>query len=185
MRNLIVVTMLLAPVAGLAQPNGSGSPAPAAGSAAAPAGGSAAQVGPAGGRAQAGSGATGSAAQPGSDGQAFMPKPPPSPADLRQTCVDAMNADPSFAASIVEIADKKQNKQREDITLKTHEDAAEHVAKNERHVILAYAAMWVVAALFVLFLWRRQQGLKIEILRLQKDLAAATKEPEKPAKREL
>ena len=44
-------------------------------------------------------------------------------------------------------------------------------------MILAYAAMWVVSALFVLFLWRRQQLLKVEITRLQKDLAAAAKEP--------
>jgi len=51
-----------------------------------------------------------------------------------------------------------------------------HIAKNERHVILAYAAMWVVAAAFVIFLWRRQLALKDEIQRLQRDLAAAIKD---------
>jgi hypothetical protein len=159
MRNLIIVTMLLAPVAVLAQPNG-GSAAPA------------------------GSAAAGSA----SAAPTAPPEPPPAvapAADLRKTCVDAMNADESFATSIIEIADKKMNHKREDDLVKTHQDAADHVAKNERHVIMAYSAMWVVAALFVLFLWRRQQGLKIEIARLQKDLATATKEPEKPEKREL
>jgi len=155
MRHLIVITMLLAPVAALAQPSGS---------AAAPGPGS------------SGTTSTGSAAP------TFMPPVPPAPADLRQTCVDAMNADPTFAKAIVETADKKENRTRGDITLQAHQDAADHIAKNERHVILAYAAMWVVAALFVLFLWRRQQGLKIEIARLQKDLAAAAKEPEKSEK---
>jgi cell division protein FtsL len=124
-------------------------------------------------------------AQPDPAGSAAgAPQPPPSePApgttDLRKTCVDAMNADPTFAASIVETADKKQNKERDDVVLKAHQEAQDRIAKNERHVILAYAAMWVVAAVFVLFLWRRQQGLKLEIVRLQKDLAAATKESEK------
>jgi hypothetical protein len=112
-------------------------------------------------------------------GESAPPPPRASAADLRKTCVDAMNADRTFAASIVETADKLQHKQRDDVVLKAHQEAQDHIAKNERHVILAYAAMWVVAAVFVLFLWRRQQGLRLEIARLQKDLAAATKEPEK------
>ena len=54
-------------------------------------------------------------------------------------------------------------------------EAAAEIAKNEKHVILAYAAMWLVAAGFVLFLWRRQQALKIEIANLRRDLATAAK----------
>jgi CcmD family protein len=44
-------------------------------------------------------------------------------------------------------------------------------------VILAYAAMWVIAAGFVLFLWRRQQALRSEIERLRRDLDAAAGPP--------
>ena len=33
-------------------------------------------------------------------------------------------------------------------------------------MILAYAAMWIVAAGFVVFLWMRQMGLKTEIARV-------------------
>ncbi|MFO1533991.1 MAG: hypothetical protein ABR562_10065, partial [Thermoplasmatota archaeon] len=58
-------------------------------------------------------------------------------------------------------------------TVKQHQDAALAIAKNEKHVILAYAAMWVIAAGFVLFLWRRQQHLKTEIAQLRRDLDAA------------
>ena len=101
-----------------------------------------------------------------------QPAPPPSavkdPQQARQACVDAMNADPMFANSIIKIANEQ--------TAETHMRAANAVAKNEHHVILAYAAMWVVAALFVIFLWRRQQALNAEIAALRRDLDAATKE---------
>jgi len=42
-------------------------------------------------------------------------------------------------------------------------------------VILAYAAMWLLSVGFVLFLWRRQQGLRVEIGQLRRDLEAASK----------
>ena len=89
----------------------------------------------------------------------------------RQTCVDAMNADPEFARSIVVTVDKQIDAK----TIKAHEDAAQHIAENETHVLLAYAAMWICAALFVVFLWRRQQALKAEIAQLRRDLDAAGK----------
>jgi hypothetical protein len=89
-----------------------------------------------------------------------------SPADLHAVCVKALNADPKLAAQVVDAVNEDTKQQ--------HLDAAEHVAKNERHVILAYAAMWIISALFVLFLWRRQQLLRGEIDRLRRDLAEAT-----------
>jgi len=91
-----------------------------------------------------------------------------SPDELRQICSEAMNADPAFAQAIVKTISEK--------TANMHARAADDIARNERHVILAYAAMWVVAALFVIFLWRRQVALRAELARLQKDLDAAIKE---------
>lgn len=90
----------------------------------------------------------------------------------KQMCVDAMNADPTFAQSVLSTVDK----QLDEKTIQAHNDAFHHIQKNEAHVIYAYAAMWVIAALFVLFLWRRQQGLRTEIAQLRADLAAAAKE---------
>ena len=87
------------------------------------------------------------------------------PAELRKICADAMNADATFAEAIAKTVNEE--------TLRQHLNAGKAIAKNERHVILAYAAMWLVAAGFVLFLWRRQQGLKIEIERLRRDLDKA------------
>lgn len=89
-------------------------------------------------------------------------------ADKRKVCAEAMNADPSFALAIVKTINDK--------TAQQHVDAAGKIAKNEKHVVLAYAAMWVIAAAFVLFLWRRQQHLKSEIAHLRRDLDAATKD---------
>jgi hypothetical protein len=97
--------------------------------------------------------------------------------DARKACSDAMNADPKFAADIVKVADEKAAKQRDDDTLKAHQDAVLHVQKNERQVFYAYAAMWIIAAAFVVFLWRRQQALKGEITNLRRDLEAAANDP--------
>lgn len=102
------------------------------------------------------------------------PVAPAVPADTaRKACTDAMNADPKFAASIVQIADEKAAAKRDKDTIDAHNDAYVHIQKNEKHVIYAYAAMWIVAALFVLFLWRRQQVLTAEIASLRRDLEAA------------
>ena len=93
-------------------------------------------------------------------------------AELRRICADAMNKDPDFARSIVLTADKTIDQR----ILDAHQKAAEDVAENESHVVYAYAAMWVLAALFVVFLWRRQQVLKAELAQLKKDLDAAAKD---------
>ena len=87
----------------------------------------------------------------------------------RKACTDAMNADPTFAKSIVDtVIDQR--------TLAAHQKAAADVEENKQHVIYAYGAMWIIAALFVGFLWLRQQRLKAEIALLRRDLDAAAKE---------
>ena len=92
-----------------------------------------------------------------------------------------MNANEGFARSIIQKAidtDRVSvNAMCADVdTVQTHQDAVAHVEKNERHVIGAYAAMWVISALFLLYLLRRQQRLKAEIEQLRRDLDAAAKD---------
>jgi hypothetical protein len=125
--------------------------------------------------------AGGAAAAPAGTGSPAIDAPAPAAApDARKLCAAAMNADPRFAAEIVRVADEKAAKQRDDTTLAAHTDANARVQQNERHVIYAYAAMWLIAALFVIFLWRRQETLKAEIAGLRRDLeAAAGEEPTK------
>ena len=129
--------------------------------------------------------ATGSEAAPAAPAAATEPPasaPPAAPAatgdaaSARAQCTAAMNADPKFAAEIVKIADEKAALKRDADTLAAHTDAYAHVQKNERHVIYGYAAMWIIAAGFVIFLWRRQQALKAEISNLRRDLEAAADE---------
>ncbi len=57
-----------------------------------------------------------------------------------------------------------------------HEKESATFTRNNQHVILAYAAIWVLTAGFVVFLWMRQQKLKTELARLTADLAKATKD---------
>ena len=89
-----------------------------------------------------------------------------------QACYDLLNKDPAFASSIMKTVDKQLDAQ----TVQAHEDAFHHIQKNESSVLYAYAALWVIAAGFVVFLWRRQQALRGEIAQLRSDLAAAAKE---------
>jgi hypothetical protein len=102
---------------------------------------------------------------------------------LREQCTKAMNADPGFAKSIVIVAENQYRKARlqqidkENCTIAVHQAEEKAIAKNERHVILAYAAMWVIAAGFLMMLWRRQQRLVAEIGQLHRDLAEATAVP--------
>jgi hypothetical protein len=90
----------------------------------------------------------------------------------REACAQALNADPEFAQQIVTTFDKKADQR----VIEMHNAAAAQIAENRQHVIYAYAAMWILAALFVVFLWRRQQALKQEIAQLRRDLDAAAKE---------
>lgn len=106
---------------------------------------------------------------------------PANAAELRKTCVDAMNANEPFARAIIQTAIKKELVYAKalcesDAAIKAHQDAVAHVEKNQRHVIGAYAAIWVIAALFLLYLLRRQGRLKAEIAQLRRDLDAATRD---------
>jgi hypothetical protein len=103
---------------------------------------------------------------------ATPPAPPAAASPARQACVDAMNADPEFAKSILATVDKQIDQR----TIDAHVKAADQIAENEQHVIFAYAAMWIIAVVFVVFMWRRQQALKTELAQLRKDLDAAAKE---------
>jgi hypothetical protein len=108
------------------------------------------------------------AAQTGS-GETERPRPPVDTTQARAACVAAMNADPTFAKSIQDTIDKQLDQRYIDLNV----DANNHIQKNEAHVIYAYAALWLLAAGFVVFLWRRQQKLRSEIDALRRDLEAA------------
>jgi hypothetical protein len=123
------------------------------------------------------------AAAPADPAPAAAPPAGAPAGDARSACTAAMNADPKFAAAIVKTADEAAALQRDRDTVAAHKDADFHIQKNERHVIYAYAAMWIIAAGFVIFLWRRQQGLVREIGQLRRDLDAAAEDARRAEKR--
>jgi CcmD family protein len=168
-----------------AQPAGSATaPAPAAPAPApAPAGAAPAAPAPAGGAPATPAPAADPAApaQPPASAPAPAGAAAPDPGQLRKTCVEAMNANESFARSIINTAIETQRATVAFVcadidTVKTHQQAVAHVEKNERHVIGAYAALWVIAAVFLFYLLRRQQRLKAEIEQLRRELDAAAKD---------
>ena len=55
-------------------------------------------------------------------------------------------------------------------------DASRYATTNNRHVVMAYAAFWLLTVGFVVLQWRRQQQLKAEVVRLEQELARALKD---------
>ncbi|GEM_PF-5332052 len=106
-------------------------------------------------------------------GQVAMPQLAKTPEG--QACIDAINGVNDFRSAVSTLAREREAKRLSDEVELQHENAAKAIAKNQKHVILAYAALWVLAAGFLLFLWRRQQALKVEIANLKRDLESATK----------
>lgn len=92
-----------------------------------------------------------------------------------QLCLQALAADPTYGSEVAASASTRSADAIAEKVKADHEQAALAIAKNEKHVILAYAAMWVIAAGFVVFLWRRQQKLQLEIAQLRRDLDTAAK----------
>ena len=92
-----------------------------------------------------------------------------------QACIDAIDGVNDFRAAASTLAQEREAKRLAAEIEQQHASAAKAIAKNEKHVVMAYAALWLLAAGFLLFLWRRQQALKLEIANLKRDLEAATK----------
>jgi hypothetical protein len=88
-------------------------------------------------------------------------------------------SDPKFAQDLLRVLDEKrvvELAKAQEKFASIQIEAGARVAKNQRHVIMAYAVMWIAAALFVLFLWRRQKSLREQIDGLRSDLASALKD---------
>lgn len=54
-----------------------------------------------------------------------------------------------------------------------HQEDANLMLTNKRHVVMAYAALWILAVVFLVLLWLRQQRLVASMTRLQRDLEKA------------
>jgi CcmD family protein len=84
---------------------------------------------------------------------------------MRSQCEDELEKDADWRADV---------KLR--IAPEVHAEDAQQMLTNRRHVVMAYAALWVLVAGFVVFMWLRQRGLLAEIERLEREIAQAAKE---------
>jgi hypothetical protein len=57
-----------------------------------------------------------------------------------------------------------------------HADEAVLIQKNKKHVVMAYAALWVLTVVFLVLLWLRQKRLVAELDALEKKVAKAAAE---------
>jgi hypothetical protein len=113
-------------------------------------------------------------AQPGTTAACKLAEPPPpenpDPAkreppyesSMRQQCEDELAKDHAWWFNL-------EGRLRTHI----HEQTAKEVTTNNRHVVMAYAAIWIIAVGFVVLMWRKQVALRGEIERLSKELSKA------------
>jgi hypothetical protein len=57
-----------------------------------------------------------------------------------------------------------------------HQQDANLMMTNRKHVVMAYTALWILAVVFLVLMWLRQQKLTAEIARLESDLRKAAEE---------
>jgi hypothetical protein len=91
--------------------------------------------------------------------------PAPYVSEMRQQCIAEMAKDKD-----IQTACKAQYSDE------YHEADAKQVAKNHKHVVMAYAALWAIVTIFVVAMWLRQRKLTEEIARLEEELKKAAAE---------
>ncbi len=112
------------------------------------------------------------AEQPVKPGPGQPTKKPSFHSPMRQVCEDELSKDDDWWFNL-------QQRLRRNI----HEQAFREVQTNNRHVVAAYGAMWLIAIGFVVLMWTRQQHLKGEITRLAAELARLEAEDQERARK--
>lgn len=63
---------------------------------------------------------------------------------------------------------------KRELAAEVHTEDAQAMLTNKRHVIMAYAVLWILVLVFTMFLWVRQRSLRSEIARLEREIDQAT-----------
>lgn len=90
------------------------------------------------------------------------------PLALKHSCMAAINSDQQWTDELRAAVQKH-------MTYDAHNAEATLIATNQRHVIMAYAALWLAAVGFLVLQWRKQQALREQLEALRRDLDAAVK----------
>lgn len=83
---------------------------------------------------------------------------------MRDQCTAELEKDAGWRAELVQ-----------DLRAVVHEQDAALMLRNKQHVVAAYAVIWGLAVVFVVFVWLRQRKLAAEIERLERELEKAVK----------
>lgn len=113
-------------------------------------------------------------AAPAEPAAAPAPAPVPAAAPLtRDQIIEALAKDKALEEDFVRQLKARHALELNEATRQRHDDDSKQIALNKRHVVMAYAALWILAVAFLVLLWRRQQTLNARIAQLQKELESA------------
>lgn len=111
------------------------------------------------------------------------PAPAPAARDaLRQQCEAAIRDDAEWRTELKEnlarrLFEAPQTKRDEElrdmVRYEAHKAETQRLARDKQHVIYAYGALWILTALFVLYMYTRQRTLNTEIARLRREIEEA------------
>lgn len=85
--------------------------------------------------------------------------------EMRETCEAELAKDKLWSAEL-----------QESVRPAVHEADANIMLKNKKHVVMAYAALWILTVAFLVLLWLRQRKLVADIARLESKVAKAAEE---------
>jgi hypothetical protein len=96
---------------------------------------------------------------------AQVKSPGPYVSDMRDACITELAKDAEIrVACMTQYSDE------------FHAQDASQVTKNNKHVVMAYAALWAIVAIFVVGMWVRQRKLTEQIIKLEAELKKAAAE---------
>lgn len=101
------------------------------------------------------------------------PPPPAYESPMRDQCEAELARDHKWAKSL---EDMIRAVYRDEVRPAVHAEDAALMLTNKRHVVMAYAALWILTVGFLLLMWMRQQKLVGEIARLERELSRAVEE---------
>ena len=85
--------------------------------------------------------------------------------EMRDQCIAEMSKDAQ-----IQVACKTQ------YSNEYHDQDAARATTNNKHVVMAYGALWIIVTIFVVGMWLKQRKLSEEIASLEEELAKAAAE---------
>ena len=94
---------------------------------------------------------------------------------IRDVCMTMLASDLSWRSQVRQkyLLPRVQGEVRDELRVQVHTEDAQLMLRNRKHVVMMYAALWVIVAIFTMTLWLRQRSLRREIGELEDRLRQA------------